>query len=420
MGYERLLYITAALPPTRVPEADHTLYQCLRMAESGVEVHVLTRAGQNVERHSSLTIHEDVTSWSWRELPTLVTLIRRIRPDAVMISFLGSLYGYRTMPTMIPLVVRLLAPSTKVLVQFANLGQGIGIRSRVQRFLFRRLGKFKYGSLLVAPHAVVALSEEQRTRMRTLAPSMSRRTTVIPCSSQIDPLPDRRNARTEGRRKLGVTDGDTLVTFFGRLYPQKGIEQLIEAVADLRQTRPELQLALVGGFLSAGTVHSVEESYEAQLKSVIEKAGATDFVRFSGEFSWDGSDASQYLFASDIAVLPFATGIHLHNSSLAAVCVHGVPVTGTRAEVSDPALQHEDTVYFLDGSSPADIAKALDVVLSDVVLRQRLAAGSQRLGTDKFDGRVSTSRILDLLGLDAERGNRSNMATSTTDRMEFR
>ncbi|MGQ0576763.1 MAG: glycosyltransferase family 4 protein [Pseudonocardia sp.] len=400
MTRKRLLYVTPALPPTRVPEADHGLYQCLHMAEAGLEVHVLTKSGQGIDTHPSITVHDVVHDWSWRELRTLVALVRRVRPHALMISFLGSLYGYRALPTALPLVLRLLRPRATCLVQFANLGQGLGLRGIVRPFLFRTLGRFRYGSLLVTPDVLVALSEEHRARIGTLAPSMAGRTHVVPVSSQVEPVADAAAARARGRARLDLADDDVLVTFFGRLYPDKGIEQLVEAVATVRLSRPQVRLVLVGGFLDTSPLFGSRGSYQRELAATIERLGATDLIRFSGEFSWDGAEASEYLFASDIAVLPLGPGIHLYNSSLAAICAHGVPVIGTRGERVDPPLRHRDTVYFIDDGAPDTIAAALHAVLDDPALRETLAAGSRRLGREQFDGKVSTHRLIELMRLD--------------------
>lgn len=402
MQCKRVLYITAALPPTRVPEADHALHQCLRMASLGVDVHVLTRKGQGLQRHPTLTIHEVADSWSWRELPRVVSLIRRVRPDAMMIYFLGSLYGYRPMPTLLPVILRILHPRARVVAQFAAFGQGRGLRGRVRPFLFRKLGRLKYGSLLVVPDAIVIMSEEHRVRLSALAPAMLPKAHVIPCSSQIEPALDAASARAAGRRRLRLRDDEFAVTFFGRLYPGKGIEQLIEAIALLRQDWPNIRLLLVGGFLDHRVQFNVTASYEEDLTATIERLGISDIVRRTGEFSWDGEEASEYLLASDVAALPLPRGIHLYNSSLAAVCSHGIPVIGTRTATVDPALQHRETVLFIDDSQPHHIADALSALLRDETLRATLATGSRRLGVEQFDWRNSTQRLVGLMHLGSD------------------
>lgn len=64
----RLLFIAAAFPPYRAPEADHALRECLELARRGFEVHVLTTDRGDVARPPELQVHALMGSWSWGEL----------------------------------------------------------------------------------------------------------------------------------------------------------------------------------------------------------------------------------------------------------------------------------------------------------------------------------------------------------------
>jgi glycosyltransferase involved in cell wall biosynthesis len=54
-------------------------------------------------------------------------------------------------------------------------------------------------------------------------------------------------ARERGRKRLGVTSSEFVVTFFGYLYPIKGIETLLRAFAAVSAQRPEARLLFIGG-----------------------------------------------------------------------------------------------------------------------------------------------------------------------------
>jgi glycosyltransferase involved in cell wall biosynthesis len=316
-----------------------------------------------------------------------------------MMSFLGTLYQYRTMPTMLALLSKLMLPKAPFLVQFANIGKGGGLKSSLAMFLFQKLKRLRYGSLLVMPDIIVALSEDHRQRMLALAPSLARRIHIVPCCPQMPIAADRASARLAGRRRFGIADDEILVMFFGRLYPGKGIEELIEAVASLLPRHPQLRVSLIGGFLEPEFFFNASESYENELKNCIDRLGMTDKVHFSGEYNWDGPEASEYLHAADIAVLPLGPGIHLYNSSLAAVCAHGVPVIGTQGQVVDPALQHGKNVFFIKDAEPQTISAAIEVVLNEPDLRTRLREGSLQLADDFFNWSKVASKLSELMKL---------------------
>jgi glycosyltransferase involved in cell wall biosynthesis len=261
------------------------------------------------------------------------------------------------------------------------------------------LGRYRYGSLLVSPDVFVVLGEDHRQRIRALAPSVAAQTHIIPPCAHIPIARDRSAARCAGRRRLGIADHEILVTLFGRLYPGKGIEQLIEAVASLRPGFPNLRVGLIGGLLEPKLYFHASESYKEELHACIRRHGMTEFVRFSGEYHWNSLEASEYLYATDVAALPLGPGIHLYNSSLAALCTHGVPVIGTRGAVVDPALRHKENVYFISDSGPATIAAALTEVLQDEGLRRKLSEGSEGLAQEYFDSRRAAARLSDLMRL---------------------
>jgi len=56
--------------------------------------------------------------------------------------------------------------------------------------------------------------------------------------------------RAQARLELGLPTAGQWILFVGRLEPQKGVSELLDALADLVPSRPELRLALVGDGVS--------------------------------------------------------------------------------------------------------------------------------------------------------------------------
>lgn len=65
--------------------------------------------------------------------------------------------------------------------------------------------------------------------------------------------------KVESRKKLGLPEGGKLVVFVGRLEPQKGIAELLEAFGRVRAQHPEARLALVGEGVSRPEVDKAKE-----------------------------------------------------------------------------------------------------------------------------------------------------------------
>jgi glycosyltransferase involved in cell wall biosynthesis len=111
---------------------------------------------------------------------------------------------------------------------------------------------------------------------------------VIPNGIDLDKYPA---AQPADLRALGVAAGRRVVTFVGRLEPQKGVDWLIAAAPQWMANVPDCDLLLVGAGPSG-----------ASLQAACRQAGIADRVHFAG---WR-ADVPQILAASDLLVLPSA------------------------------------------------------------------------------------------------------------------
>lgn len=401
----RLLVIAPALPPARVAEADHVLHECLRLAEHGFDVHVVTTREEEIAAPPSIVVHDVVSDWSWRQLPVLVRHVRTVRPDAVLLYFLGTLFRYSTMVLFLPGLLRVLCPGMRVVTQFSNLGTGAPkdgtVRSAGKRWLFWALGPLRLGTILPLSHDLVVLSGTAAATLQSFpfCGHLARRVHVIPPPPLLPMAEDREAARHRRRAELEVLPEETVVAFFGRLHQSKGVEALVEAIARLRATGRPVRGLLIGGYMSAERFYwTVDASYEERLARVLRAHDAESFITLTGEYDWDSTAGSEYLCASDLVVLPLHAGVSLSNSSLAASCAHGRPVVVNRSHPPEGAIRHRVNAYVLDDASPESIAAAVAEILDDEVLRQRLTHGSQTLADRCFDWQAATRRLGDLLG----------------------
>lgn len=132
--------------------------------------------------------------------------------------------------------------------------------------------------------------------------------------------------------------------------PRKGIEVLLDAMAQLVEAGLPVELRAVGRFES--------DAYEAEVKGRAARLGLTRMIRWTG-FT---SDVGAELVQTDLLVLPSLFGEGLPMVVLEAMAA-GVPVVGTRVEGVPEAIRHG-----VDGllAEPGDAA-SLAVALGDVI-----------------------------------------------------
>jgi len=184
------------------------------------------------------------------------------------------------------------------------------------------------------------------------------------------------------RAELNLADRP-VVAFTGRFVREKGIAELLRAIALVRERSPELRLLIIGGSLP-----SDRDPAEAQLAAIIEQLGIQDAIVTTG-FT---DRVADFLSAADVFVLPsYREG--MPRSILEAMAM-GLPVVATdirgcREEVMDGAtgflvpLRHAET-----------LADRIGRLLDDAELRRRMGAAGQARARQLFDERLVFERLL--------------------------
>ena len=72
----KLLVISGAFPPMASGEAANTFHLCRRLADTAVEVHLLTTQQPNIEQIDQVKLYPIMQRWSWREAGKLRRVIR--------------------------------------------------------------------------------------------------------------------------------------------------------------------------------------------------------------------------------------------------------------------------------------------------------------------------------------------------------
>jgi glycosyltransferase involved in cell wall biosynthesis len=120
-------------------------------------------------------------------------------------------------------------------------------------------------------------------------------------------------SRSEARRQLGVDEGARLVVYVGRLVPEKGLRELLEATAMLSQAHPRVELALIGD----GPLRDELDQSARRIASVP--------VHLPG--AMDASMVARWMAASDLVTLPsYSEG---HPNVLVEALASGRPVVAT-------------------------------------------------------------------------------------------
>jgi glycosyltransferase involved in cell wall biosynthesis len=176
-----------------------------------------------------------------------------------------------------------------------------------------------------------------------------------------------------------------LVVAVARLMPQKGVDELLDSLVEVRRRVPDVEATIVG-----------DGPHRARLEAKAAALGMAPWLRFAGRVT-DDELVGWYRRAWVVASASHREGFGLTLTE-AAAC--GTPVVATRIAGHVDALAEDRSGLLAD--STADLTDGLVRVLTDHELRQRLSAGALEHAT-RFRWDEAAATLLDALCDEADR-----------------
>lgn len=207
----------------------------------------------------------------------------------------------------------------------------------------------------------------------------------IPMGADDAPAPD--SARVAAiRDALRGPDGP-LLAFTGRLVPEKGAADLLEAVAILAGSLPDVRVVIIGD-------GPEREALERRARAL----GIERRVHFTGWLA--PPDVRAHLHASDIFVGPSRPApdgwVEAQGLTFVEAMLAGLPVVASDIGGIRDAVRDGETGLLVPAGTPAAIADAVLRLAGDPDLARRLARHGQMLARDEFTRPTSAARFAEL------------------------
>ena len=184
--------------------------------------------------------------------------------------------------------------------------------------------------------------------------------------------------RDRAREKLGITSGQKVVGFVGRLDPCKGVDLLINAAAILCGKDERYRFIIVG-----------QGRQRQQFEQLVLRLGLKEKVAFTGLCR----NPAELMIAFDVAVVPSrreAFGI-----AAVELMRMKVPVIASAIGGLVEVVQHDNTGILLDKLDEQSIAEAVERLVRQDVLRESLTVNAEEFSR-RFDGEEQVRQIADL------------------------
>jgi len=377
---------------TYAPERDGVADYVRRLAEelrgTGADVVVAARAddgsGHGPQPDGAVAV---TPTWSLANLPRAARALDALRADVVHVQWAPSAYGWSGAVGWLPALLR--TPLVTTLHEYGWWGWPGWVPQRGWPVL-ERGARYDRETGLLGPRssALVATNAGHAAVVRD---RLHREPAVVPIGPNVpSPGPGAAGARARVRARLGLPDGVPLLVFFGFVHPVKGVRELVDATALLRDAGTDVHVVVAGGFASLALPGEEARSFRAEVEARIADRGVGDRVDLTG---WvDGAEVSELLSAADAVALPFTAGVTTKSGSLLAALDHGAPVLATVADARDADLVDGVTVVDVAARrDPSAIAAAVRRLLDDPDLAGRVARGGRALAATRGWPRIAAA-----------------------------
>jgi glycosyltransferase involved in cell wall biosynthesis len=186
------------------------------------------------------------------------------------------------------------------------------------------------------------------------------------------------------REEFDLGPGHKVVGFIGRIVREKGVVELIEAMARVVSEAPDTRLLVVGDTLASDG----DTAAKRLVQEAIREHGLEDKVRFAGL----RDDIPCLLRAMDVFVLPsWREG--MPRSIIEAMAI-GLPVVATDIRGCREEVVHGETGLLVPPKRPDRLAEAILALVSDPALAGEMGARGRQRAVEWFDERQVVQRQL--------------------------
>jgi glycosyltransferase involved in cell wall biosynthesis len=189
------------------------------------------------------------------------------------------------------------------------------------------------------------------------------------------------SSRRRARAHLGVDSDALVVGMVARLVWQKGFREIFAAAENMRATHPDVVFVVVGG--------SDPDKADAISPGDLAAARRRGHIVFAGD-----RDHMEHVYpAFDLFVLPsYREGFPRSAMEAAA---SGLPVIATDIRGCRQVVSHGQNGLLVPLNDPVRLAAAIETLVADRALRERMGAAGRRKAEAEFDDRAVVSKTLD-------------------------
>ncbi len=265
-------------------------------------------------------------------------------------------------------------PIADIACKLTKLPCVVHIRQEIEP---RRVKQYR----LRGPEKLIAVSRRIRHVALETGVDPSRIAVVYSGLDTVRPINPSEDKRV--RSQYGITPNQLVIGTVANLFPRKGYEYLIQALAEINQRKPGIHCLIVG---------EGDEIYRSRLLDMVQKNGLEKVVTFAG-FQ---QDVPSYIAAMDVFVLPSVMegfGIVL----LEAMAM-GKPIIATTVGGIPEIVEDQTTGILVPPKDSSAIAQKIIYLLENPSVREKLGQAGRARVLERFSVQRMASQLQDIYG----------------------
>lgn len=184
------------------------------------------------------------------------------------------------------------------------------------------------------------------------------------------------------RQRYGLKTGEPVILFFGLLAPSKGIQDLIEAFALIRQSRGA-KLLIAG--------YPTKHFNMAELKQKIADLGLTEHVILDTRYI-PLEEVGALMGLATVAVYPYRSSTQ--SGALQVAYTFGRPVVATNTGGLPEAVEHGRSGFLVSAESPSELSQGILKLVSNRDLAKVMGEYARHLSETRFSWRSVARKII--------------------------
>lgn len=177
------------------------------------------------------------------------------------------------------------------------------------------------------------------------------------------------------RQQLNIPADALILAYFGFINHSKGLDDLIKAVAIVRERLPDLKVLMIGGQLGASDPSNA--AYLESIQNLIQQHALEQTFIWTGFL--EAAQVAEYMQTASLLILPFKDGASFRRGSLMAAIEQNCAIISTQPQLPIPEFQHQQNMLLVPPNDSQALAQQILSLAQDQALQDHLKQGTQAL-----------------------------------------